>query len=106
MRKEITEIEINCLAQLAIDFMPLHDIVREFSGFNDQPTENEFLLAIEFLEYFINFYHLKYLKGPEMIEMEISVKELVENLKKSWYSGQYEEINYSVWLQKPASANF
>ena len=101
MQKDLKEIEKNCVAHLDVDFMPLHDLVREFSGFDEHPTEKEFLMALEFLEYLINSYNLKYLKGPEMIELGIPIKKLIENLKENWSSGRYEEINYTIWLEKP-----
>jgi hypothetical protein len=35
----------NCLEHLNIDYMPLHDIVREFSGFEKlTPNEGEFIM--------------------------------------------------------------
>ena len=94
------KIEEQCIVQLNIDYVPLHDIVREFSGFDKAPTEADFLIALNFLEYLIIKYRLKCLIGPDLADFDKPVSELIAWLKNKWYSNEYEDINYAVWLEK------
>lgn len=93
-------IEINCVKQMEVDFVPLHDIVREFSGYDQTPKEIEFIESLKFIVYLSKKYKIKFLEGPEMKEINKSTNRIVEWLKESWYSNKYDEINYLVWLKK------
>lgn len=97
---QFIEFEKHCIEHMEIDYMPLNDIVREFSGFNRPPTENEFLAALSYLNCLIEKYNLKVLEGEEMRISEKKTNELISWLKQKWYLGQYDEINYSVWFEK------
>lgn len=100
MTAEYKKIEEQCIEHLGIDYLPLNDIVREFSGFDKTlPSENEFLSALEFIEYFIDKYSLKCLQGPEMREVEKSTEELINWLRDKWYSNAYDEVSYGIWFK-------
>ena len=47
--KDYNKIEVSCIDNLEIDLMPLHDLVREFSGYDKPPTEDDFVSAMKFL---------------------------------------------------------
>lgn len=94
------KIEINCIEQLESDYMPLHDIVREFSGYDRIPTMNEFLNSLKFINHLAEKYNIKFLQGPEMKEINKSTIEIIEWLKESWHSNKYEDVNYMIWLKK------
>ncbi len=92
--------ERQCLEDLSLDFVPLHDIVRLFSGFEKLlPTESEYLLALEFLEYMMNKYNIISYEGPGNQVITKSTTELIQWLKAMWYIGKYEEINYEIWFE-------
>lgn len=94
------EAEERCVEHIEVDYMPLNDIVREFSGFEEYPKEQEFLEALEFLKYLIKKYRLKSLEGPEMTSIDKSPEELVDWLKEKWFSNQYDDISYKIWFDK------
>ncbi|HRX23656.1 MAG TPA: hypothetical protein P5512_05905 [Chitinophagales bacterium] len=98
--KDYNKIEVSCIDNLEIDLMPLHDLIREFSGYDKPPTEDDFVSAMKFLKYLSNKYDLKYLEGPEMIEINKSASDIIDWLTKNWYSNKYNEINYGIWLKK------
>lgn len=93
-------IESNCIEQMEDDYMPLHDIVREFSGYGKPPTEDEFMNSMKFIIYLSNKYSIKFLIGPEMKEINRSLDEIIEWLIEIWLSNKYDEYNYMIWLKK------
>jgi hypothetical protein len=100
------DIEAQCLEDLRLDYTPLHDIVRIFSGFEKLlPTEDEFLLALELLEYMINKHNVITYKGPGGPIINQPTTELMQWLKMMWYSGKYNEINYGIWFEKKDRSN-
>lgn len=95
------DIEEMCLEDLSLDYVPLHDIVRIFSGFEKlEPSNDEFILALEFLEYMINKYKLISYEGPGGDIITKPTVDLIQWLKFMWYSGKYNEINYGIWFEK------
>ena len=88
------------LADVDVDYVPLHDMVRIFSGFYRRPTEEDYLKALEFIGYLVDKYEdrLEFSIGPgELINK--SPKELIEWLKEMWYAGKYRHnIDYGVWF--------
>jgi hypothetical protein len=97
--KSLMEVENNCIDHLNIDYMPLHDVVREFSGFEKLvPSEEEFYQSMDFLENLIKKHNLKYSfgAGGELIDMPLH--EFVLWLKNEWRKNAYDDINYGVWL--------
>jgi len=97
---EYKNIESNCIEQMELDYMPLHDIVREFSGYDQFPTENEYMSALNFIAFLANKYNIKFIQGPEMKEIKKSTNEVLESLKESWQSNNYNQVNYLIWLKK------
>jgi hypothetical protein len=94
------KMESNCLEQMEGDYMPLHDLVREFSGYDQSPTESEFMNSLKFIDYLSKKYRIKILQGPEMKEINKPTNKMIEWLKECWYSNKYDEINYMIWLKK------
>jgi hypothetical protein len=98
---EYEDIEKHCLEHLEIDFMPLNDVVREFSGFDKEyPSENEFMNSLDFISYFIDKHNLRCLVGSEMKPLEKSTSELINWLKEEWTEGNFDNINYGVWFDR------
>jgi hypothetical protein len=99
MEKHI-EIANRLIEDLSLDYVPLHDIIREFSGFEKSiPTESDFLDSIDLLEYLFANYNIKYYEGPGTKKNTLTAKQLLEYLKKEWYAGNYKLINYSIWFE-------
>lgn len=48
---EFIDFEKHCLEHMGVDNMPLNDIVIEISGFNNPPTEDEFLTSLSWVNY-------------------------------------------------------
>jgi hypothetical protein len=97
---DLIEVENYCLEHLKIDYMPLHDIVREFSGFEKlTPNEGEFYNVLEFLEFFLKKHNIKYSLGPggEIINKSNFI--FIKWLKNKWKNNEYDEISYGVWFQ-------
>lgn len=90
--------EEQCVEDLQLDFTPLHDIVRIFSGFDKPPTEEQFLVALEFLGYMIGKYGVLAQEGPGGPLLTQPTAELLQWLKTMWYKGKYDEINYGIWF--------
>lgn len=97
---EFIDFERHCLEHMGIDYMPLNDIVREVSGFNNPPTEDEFLTSLSYLKCLIEKHNLKVLEGSEMKISEKKLGELIDWLKQKWDLGQYDDINYGIWFEK------
>ncbi len=85
------------LNDLDVDYIPLNDIIREFSGFTNHPTKNDFFNAIKMLKYLFANNSLKLLEGPEMKEL-VNPNEIFATLEENW--NNYNEINYKFWISK------
>jgi hypothetical protein len=94
------KIEAHCIEHLEVDYMPLHDIVREFSGYDKSPSETDFISAMKFLDYLTTKHRLRYLEGPTMVESHVPANKMIDWLKKKWNLNKYDEINYKIWLDK------
>ena len=89
------------LGWIEIDYVPLYDVVRLFSGYSKMlPTEKEFLKAIKFLDYLLKKYgsKLKYYLGPGAEQINQSPEEFLTWLKKIWYSGEYKDKRHDFWF--------
>jgi hypothetical protein len=73
------------LADVDVDYVSLHDMVRIFAGFYRHPTEKDYLQALEFSI------------GPGD-PINKSHEEVISWLKEMWYAGKYKEIDYGVWF--------
>ena len=64
------------------------------------PTEEEYLLTLEFIEYLMDKYKdkLEYSFGPGDVITDKTPQEFIIWLRKKWYAGKYEEIDYGVWF--------
>jgi hypothetical protein len=94
-------IEMKCVAYLNIDYVPLHDIVREFTGFNKaRPSSSDFSRSLDFLEYLLMKYRLKYYASPGEKQIDIPNDELIGWLRQQWNEGKYEAISYGLWFEK------
>ena len=83
------------------DYIPLHDMVRSFIGYNKLlPTEEEYLLTLEFIDYLMDKYKdkLEYSFGPGDVITDKTPEDLIEWLKEMWYADKYKEIHYGVWF--------
>ena len=99
MRHDYIVIESNCLEHLKVDYLPLNDIVREFTGFEKSfPSNDEFKDVLDFLIYIIPKYNLGCLEGKEMAPVDKSLEDIIEFLKRKWEQGKYEEISYGIWF--------
>lgn len=100
--RNLEEIEKRCVEELSTDFVPLNDLVREFSGYEKiLPSENEFSEAILYLEFLIKKYKLICYEGPGGRIINKPTEELIKFLTKKWQLDQYEQINYSIWFEMP-----
>lgn len=95
------EIEDICINQMDVDYMPLHDVVREFTTNNKRPTRDEFELALDFLQKFLENNAVKVLYGKEMNYRggDNSI-EIIQWLKELWNKEDYDDFNYAVWFDK------
>ncbi len=99
--KNFEEIEKRCIEDLSLDYVPLNDVVREFSGYEKLfPTEDEFLKSLDFLRYLIDKYNLKCYEGLGGAIITKSTDELMNWLKEKWHTNQYDQINYGIWFEK------
>ena len=97
--EQFSAVEEQCVEDLQLDFTPLHDIVRIFSGFDKLlPTEKAFLMALEFIGYLIGKYRVVAQNGPDGEPLTQPTTELLQWLKSMWYQGKYDEINYGIWF--------
>lgn len=96
------DIEATCLGHLDVDYLPLHDIVREFTGFDSlQPEENEFFEAMNFLHTFLmRNKDVVYYESLGANKSSKSIDELIQWLKIQWKNKKYEDVNYAVWFDK------
>ena len=97
---DFKHIENRFLEDLEIDYVPLNDLVREFSGFDHPPSEDDFINTLKFLSHVLDAYNVRCLKGPEMKEINKTTQEIIDFLTKKWYSGQYNQIDYGIWFEK------
>jgi len=86
---------------MSIDFMPLHDIVREFTKNNTPPSDEEFTNALKFLNVFLSKNRVKKLKGPDMESISLGESEFIELLKNESKVLGYSQINYKYWFEFP-----
>jgi hypothetical protein len=89
------------LADVDVDYVPLHDMVRIFCGFYRHPTEKDYLNALEFIKYLMHKYkdRLKCLEGYEMEPVNMTNEAFIDWLKEMWYAGKYyQDIDYGVWF--------
>lgn len=95
------QIEENCLADMEGDYMPLHNLIREFSGFDKlEPSNEEFSNALMFLKKFASKYHLKFYSGPGVVSIEKSVDELIDWIKQEKQKNGYKPLSYGIWFGK------
>jgi hypothetical protein len=87
------------LADVDVDYVSLHDMVRIFAGFYRHPTEKDYLQALEFIWYLMEKYRsrLECSIGPGD-PINKSHEEVISWLKEMWYAGKYKEIDYGVWF--------
>ena len=101
MNNKFLKQEEEFLADIEIDYVPLYDVVRLFSGYSKLiPSEEEFLQALDFLSYLLNKYEgrIRYYIGPGVRQIKKPVESFVTWLKEIWYSGKYRKVDRSVWF--------
>ncbi len=97
--ENFNKIEELLFDDLKYDQIPLHDIIRYFSSFESEPTNENFVAAMSFLKYFIAKYPVKCMFGKELLEVNKNPYELIIWLSKYKNEGRYNEINYGVWFE-------
>lgn len=97
----LEEVEKRLLDDLDIDYVPLNDVVREFSKFNRTPNEADFGNAIAFLDYWLHKHSIiQCLYGPGGTIIGMPTKEFLDWLNYKWSLGLYEELAYAIWFEK------
>lgn len=96
---EYKKIEEICINHMSLDYMPLHDIVREFTRENQRPSETIFFEAMGFLERFLSKNNVKYMEGPEMKTIQLNSLEFISLLKRYWREDSYDNFNYKFWFE-------
>lgn len=96
---QFSKIENLLFDDMKYDQIPLHDIVRYFSGFECDPTDSDFRLTMTFLNYFIEKYSIKCFYGKDMSELKREPEDLIDWLLQMWKDGNYKKINYGVWFE-------
>ena len=99
--KNYKHLETICIDQMSIDYMPLHDIVREFTKNNAPPSDEEFTNALKFLNAFLSKNKVKRLTGPDMESISLGESEFIELLKRESKDLGYPQINYKYWFEFP-----
>lgn len=84
---------------MSIDYMPLNDVVREFCGYHNPPTETDFLTALEFLSGFSKRHKIKILKGPDMTELNKPVDIIIDEIRETWYKEDFKNFDYGYWFE-------
>lgn len=97
---DLVKICERCLTDMKVDYVPLHDIVREFSGYINSPTREDFINALNVIECLVIKYDVKVLEGPDMKKLENPLDEIISWLKEIWDTGNYETIDYGIWFNK------
>ena len=91
--------EVFFLEEASIDMISIRDLVAIAINNNKvKPTRNEFILALNFLEYLVRRYPIKFLGGPEMVRIHKPITEFRKWLLKKWDAGRYSDINFGVWF--------
>ena len=87
------------LEEVSIDVISIRDLVAIAINNNKvNLTRNEFILALNFLDYLVQKYPIKFLKGPEMVRIHKSTTEFKKWLLKKWDAGKYNDIDFGIWL--------
>lgn len=92
-------IEQYCLSHMSSDYMPLNDVVRQFSGYTNPANEADFLAALEFLQEFSTRHKIRCLEGPDMIEIEKPFNVVLDEIRLNWYKEDYKSFNYGYWFE-------
>jgi hypothetical protein len=88
------------LEQLRNDIVPLHDIVRDFMGFEKSyPQKVEIKAVLEFLSFIGEKYKVEILEGPELIPMKLSMNEFIDVFYKELETHGYENVHYRFWFR-------
>lgn len=97
LAKEFEVAEANCLNEIDVDYVPLNDVVREFSGFERAPTDEDFLKTIKFLRCFLPKHNVQRLDG-HWKPIDLSLDAFLLMLEDHWRTNRYEEISYGIWF--------
>lgn len=90
-----------CLNDIVQDNIPLHDIVREFSGFDSNPKTSDLEKAIVVVNHLVKEYGVRVLFGRNLEELNVPIEEIKRMILDYWKSDRYDEINYGLWLAAP-----
>ena len=94
----------DCLSHIEIDYLPLNDVYRSISGFNNStPTEMEFKKTLELVKLLLTQNDVVCVEGPEMRPTCKSIPELLDFLYAKWNNQEYDDINYGFWFDKKQS---
>jgi len=89
--------ETECIRHLKIGPISFHDVFRSLNGINAKvPSRYGFEQTIMLFQLIYQKHAVKIMKG---LKIQIKLKEALILIRESFENGEYNNINYNVWLE-------